>query len=204
MRVQYTRTDFLRTAVKKETDSQLTWKHMFRFTKDGRMQSMDLMYAFFLGLGELFVCFIIGNRLTILFEAFFPSISRTAKNILDILIPAILCALIAWLLFRLIRKKKTVLMSYWFGLILTVIIFVIILIEFDRETTELLIPAYIGIFVIPAAVCAAAVTILFRNWLQNNPDPLREEEGSAEQPAEEISADPEGSEPDYSGWKQFR
>ena len=92
--------------MKKETDSELTWRHMFRFTKDGRMQSMDLMYAFFLSLGELFVCFLIGNRLTMLFEALFPSISRTAKNILGILVPAVFCALAAVLIFRIIRKKK--------------------------------------------------------------------------------------------------
>lgn len=190
--------------MKKETDSELTWKHMFRFTKDGRMQSMDLMYAFFLSLGELFVCFIIGNRLTMLFEALFPSISRTAKNILGILVPTVLCALIALLLFRIIRKKKTVLTSYWFALIFAVVVLIIILIDFDRETAELLIPAYIGIFMIPSAVCAAAVTLLFRNWLKTHPDPLREEEKVTEQTAETESSEPENTEPDYSGWKQFR
>ena len=177
---------------------------MFLFTKDGRLQSMDLMYAFFLGMGELFADFIIGNRLTILFEALFPALSRTGKNILAILVPAVFCALIAWLLFRIIRKKKIVLMSYWFGLILTAVIFIIILIEFDRETAELLIPAYIGTFVNPAAVCAAAVTLLFRNWLRDNPDPLREEEEAPGQAEEEESSEPESTEPDYSGWKQFR
>ena len=184
--------------------SQPTWKDIFLFTKDGRLQNMDLMYAFFLGMGELFVDFIIGNRLTILFEALFPAMSRTGKNILGILVPAAVCGLIAWFLFRIIRKKKIVLMSYWFGLILAVIIFVIILIEFDRETAELLVPAYIGIFLIPAAVCASAVTLLFGKWLQTNPDPLREEEKAAGQAAEEETPEPESTEPDYSGWKQFR
>ena len=184
--------------------SQPTWKDIFLFTKDGRLQNMDLMYAFFLGMGELFVDFIIGNRLTILFEALFPAMSRTGKNILAILIPAALCGLIAWLLFRIIRKKKIVLMSCWFGLILTAVIFVIILVEFDRETADMLVPAYIGIFMIPAAVCAAAVTLLFRNWLLTNPDPLREEEKAAEQTAEAETSEPESTEPDYSGWRQFR
>ena len=190
--------------MKKETGSELTWKHMFRFTKDGRMQSTDLMYAFFLSLGELFVCFLIGNRLTMLFEALFPSISRTAKNILGILVPAVLCGLAAVLIFRIIRKKKVVLMSYWFGLIFAIVIFIIILIDFDRETAELLVPPYIGIFVIPAAVCSAVSTILFRNWLRNNPDPLLEEEKAAEQTAGEEASEPESTGPDYSGWKQFR
>lgn len=190
--------------MKKETDSQLTWKHMFRFTKDGRMQSTDLMYAFFLGLGELFVCFIIGNRLTILFEALFPTLSRTGKNILGIFIPALICALIAALLFRIIRKKKIVLWSYWFGLILSAVILIVLLFEFDRETAGLFVPAYIGIFLVPAAVCAAASTLLFRRWLQSHPDPLREEEITEEQTAEIGDSEPENSEPDYSGWKQFR
>lgn len=190
--------------MKKETDSRPIWKEMFLFTKDGRLQNMDLMYAFFLGMAEVFLNFIIGNRLTILFEALFPAMSRTGKNILAILVPAVICALIAVLLFRVIRKKKNVLMSYWFGLILAVVIFVIILIEFDRETAEMLIPAYISIFVIPAAVCAAAVTLLFKNWLRANPDPLRDEEKAAEQAAEEESSEPENTEPDYSGWRQFR
>lgn len=190
--------------MKKETDSRPVWKDMFLFTKDGRLQNMDLMYAFFLGLGEVFLSFIIGNRLTILFEALFPAMSRTGKNILAILVPAVICVLITGLLFRIIRKKKNVLMSYWFGLILILVIFIIIVFEFDRETAELLIPVYISIFVIPAAVCAAAVTLLFRKWLRNNPDPLRDEEKAAELAAEEESGEPENPEPDYSGWRQFR
>ena len=190
--------------MKKGMDSRPAWKDMFLFTKDGRLQNMDLMYAFFLGMGEMFMNFIIGNRLTILFEALFPAMSRMGKNLLAIFVPAAVCALIAVLLFRVIRKKKTVLMSYWFGLILAVIIFVIILVEFDRETAGSLVPAYIGIFMVPAAVCAAAVTLLFRNWLRNNPDPLRDEEEAAEQPEEEETPEPESTEPDYSGWKQFR
>ncbi len=172
---------------------------MFLFTKDGRLQSMDLMYAFFLGLGILFLNFIIGNRLTILFEALFPAMPRTGKNRLGIAVPAVLCALVAVLLFRIVRKKKTVLMAYWFGMLLTVIIFVILFIEFDHEIFGLLLPAYIGIFVIPSAAGAAAVTILFRKWLLANPDPVREEE--PELPEEN---EPESGEPDYSGWRQFR
>ena len=185
-------------------DPTPTWKDMFLFTKDGKLQNMDLMYAFFLGIAEMFLNFIIGNRLTILFEALFPSLSRTGKNILAILIPALICALAAALLFRIIRKKKVVLWSYWFGLILSAVILIVLLFEFDRETAGLLIPPYIGIFLIPAAVCAAAVTLLFRHWLRSHPDPLREEEIAGEQTAETENSEPESSEPDYSGWKQFR
>ena len=60
---------------------------MFRFTKEGRLQSLSLMYAFFLGLGVLFVDFILSNRLTIWFEAWFPAMSRAGKNALGILGP---------------------------------------------------------------------------------------------------------------------
>ncbi len=190
--------------MKKETASPPNWKQMFLFTKDGKLQSMDLMYAFFLGIGELFLNFIIGNRLTMLIEALFPALSRTGKNILAIIIPALICALAAALLFRIIRKKKIVLWSYWFGLILTVIIFIVVLFEFDRETSGLLIPAFTAIFMVPAAGCAAAATLLFRRWLLSHPDPLLEEEKAAEQTAEEEASEPESTGPDYSGWKQFR
>ena len=60
---------------------QFGTKPMYYYvTKDGRLQSMDLMYAFFLGLGILFLNFIIGNRLTILFEALFPAMPRTCTS----------------------------------------------------------------------------------------------------------------------------
>ena len=187
--------------MKKATETQPDWKDIFLFTKDGRLQSMDLMYSFFLGLGVLFLDFIIGNRLTILLEGLLPSMSRSGKNLLGIILPAVLCALIALLLFRVIRKKKTVLMAYCFGLLLTLIIFAVLFFEFDRETFGLLFPAYIAIFVIPAAVGAVTVIFLFRGWLRNNPDPFREE-GPEPEPEEESGSGTE--EPDYSGWRQFR
>ena len=189
--------------MKNETSDRATWKQMFLFTKDGKLQSMDLMYSFFLGIAELFLYFLIANRLTILIEDVFPAMARSGKNWLGILIPAVLCALIAGLIFRIIRKKKIVLMSCWFGVMLIAVILVILLFELDHETLEALIPAYIGIFMIPAAAGAAAVTLLFRNWLKSNPDPLREEEKEAAQEQEDPE-DRENEEPDYSGWKQFR
>ena len=135
--------------MKNETSDRATWKQMFLFTKDGKLQSMDLMYSFFLGIAELFLYFLIANRLTILIEDVFPAMARSGKNWLGILIPAVLCALIAGLIFRIIRKKKIVLMSCWFGVMLIAVILVILLFELDHETLEALIPAYIGIFMIP-------------------------------------------------------
>ena len=79
---------------------QTSWKQMFLFTKDGKLQNMDLMYAFFLGIAELFLNFLLGNRFTILLESLFPDMARAGKNLLGILIPAVFCGLIAFLLFR--------------------------------------------------------------------------------------------------------
>ena len=95
---------------------------MFRFTKEGRLQSLSLMYAFFLGLGVLFVDFILSNRLAIWFEAWFPAMSRAGKNALGILVPALLCALIAWALFALLTMKRIVLLGYWIALVIALIV----------------------------------------------------------------------------------
>ena len=190
--------------MKEESKTQSTWKHMFLFTKDGKLQSTDLMSSVFLGLGILFLHFIISNRLTILFESLFPALSRSGKNLLGILVPAILCALAAVLLFRLIRKKNIVLMSYGFALLLGIVVLVIILFEFDAETISLMTPAYIGIFIIPSAAGTVTVTLLYRKWLQSHPDPLKEEQPEPEPEPEEEENIPESDEPDYSGWKQFR
>lgn len=176
---------------------------MFLFTKDGRLQSMDLMYSFFLAIGILFLNFAVSNRITILFESVFPGLPRAWKNLLDILIPAVLCTLAAALLFRIIRKKKIVLMAYCTALLLVVIITVIILFEFDSATLEVLLPAYAGIFLIPAAAGTAATILLWRSWSLRNPDPRREEPLPTE---EEQTDEPAANtlEDEISGWRQFR
>lgn len=149
---------------------------MFRFTKEGRLQSLSLMYAFFLGLGVLFLHFLISNRLTIWIEALFPDLSRAGKNALGILAPVLICALLAWALFRLIWKKKIVLFGYWIALLIALIVVIAMAIEYDRETAGALLPAFLGIFVAPAAAGAAAATLLYVLWRRRNPDPIRQEE----------------------------
>lgn len=189
--------------MKKESKTQPVWKDMFLFTKDGKLQNMDLMYSLFLGVGILFLNFIIGNRITIFAEEIFPEMSRAGKNLLDILIPAIICGLAAFLLFRIIRKKKIVLMAYCTALLLVIIIFVILLFEFERETLDVLLPAYTGIFIVPALAGTVISAILFRFWTQSNPDPSREEEASMPPEPEEASPEPDEAE-NISAWRQFR
>ncbi len=189
--------------MKKETRQQISWKQMFLFTRDGKLQSTDLMYAFFLAIGILFLNFGISNRLSVAFEHFFSEMPRSGKNALGILVPAILCALAALLLFRIIRKKKITLMAYCISMILVIVVLVILLIEFDRDTLELLLPAYTGIFVIPALAGTAAVIMQFRQWSLRNPDPLSETESASEeeQHSEAAQISPED---EISGWRQFR
>ena len=158
---------------------------MFRFTKDGRLQSLSLLYAFFLGLGVLFVDFILSNRLAIWFEAWFPAMSRAGKNALGILVPALLCALLAWALFALLKKKRIVLLGYWIALVIALIVVIAIAIEYDAATAGALLPAFLGIFVAPAAAGAAVVTLLYVLWRRRNPDPIREEEQALAEKAEE-------------------
>ena len=189
--------------MKQEPQQQTSWKHMFLFTKDGRLQSLDLMYAFFLGVGILFLNFLVSNRLTFLFEILLPDMSRTGKNVLGILVPAVICALAALLLFRIIRKKKIVLMAYCLALLLVTVIFVIVLFEFARETLEVLLPAYAGIFLVPAAAGTAAAVQLFRNWSRHNPDPLQEKSGPAEETPTEEPAEL-SPEDEIAAWRQFR
>lgn len=167
--------------MKEKDPSKVSWKQMFLFTRDGNLQNMDFMYSFFLSIALLFIHFIIGNRLAILFERFFSASSRTLKNLLDIFIPALLCAALALLFFRLFRKKKIVLMTYIMLLIIVLVLIIAMSVMYDSETLEVLLPSMIGIFLVPALASAMTVGVLYRRWQVNNPDPRREEERELEQ-----------------------
>ena len=149
---------------------------MFRFTKDGRLQSQNLLYAFFLGLGLLFVHFLIGNLLSVWIEPLVPAWSRAAKNAFDILVPALIAGALSALLFRLLKRKKIVLMACWFEFLLTVIFVIAMAFQYDADTVSVLLLAFLGIFVVPAAVSTAVVTIQYVLWRRRNPDPIHEEQ----------------------------
>lgn len=166
--------------MKEKDPSKISWKQMFLFTRDGNLQNMDFMYAFFLSVVLLFVQFIIGNRLTILFESLFPSFPRTLKNLLDIAVPAAVCAAGAALLFRLIRKKKIVVMAYIMLLVITLVFIIAMAVMYDRDTVEVLLPSVIGIFLVPALAAALTAGLLYRRWTVSNPDPRKEEERELE------------------------
>ena len=167
-------------SMKEKDPSKVSWKQMFLFTRDGNLQNLDLMYAFFLGVILSFVNFLIGNRLAILFENLFPSFSRGTKNALDIAVPALLCAGAAALLFHLIRKKKVVLMACVIALLITLVFLISMVFMYDRETMEILLPSFIGIFIVPALAAAVTAGLLYRSWSLKNPDPIREEERELE------------------------
>ncbi len=158
---------------------------MFLFTRDGNLQNMDFMYAFFLSVAVLFVNFLIGNRFTIGAERLLPDASRGLKNFLDIIIPALLCAAVAALLFRVIGKKKIVLMAYVLLTLITLIFLIAMAVMYDRETLEVLLPSVTGIFLIPALASLAAVILLYRRWSAKNPDPRKEEERELEERSKE-------------------
>lgn len=162
--------------MKEKDPAKVSWKQMFLFTRDGNLQNMDFMYAFFLSVVLLFVNFFIGNRVTILFESLFSDASRMLKNILDIVIPAGLCTAAAVLLFRVIRKKKIVLMAYVILLVITVVFIVTMAVMYDKETMEVLLPSLIGIFLVPSLTSLIGIVLLYRKWQANNPDPKKEEE----------------------------
>lgn len=166
-----------------------SWKQMFRFTKDGKLQSLTLMYAFFLGIAVLFLNFVISNRAAILFEDWFRGASRPVLNLLDILVPAILCAALAVPVFCLIRKKRTVLLGYWFAFLVAVTFLIAVAVMYDADVREALLPSFLGIFVVPAALETAVVTLLFLLWRKKNPDPIKEEQ----QRISEEDSEPDGS-----------
>lgn len=149
---------------------------MFHFTKEGRLKSDTLLYAFFLGLGILFLNFLLSNRLTIFFEELFENMSRVGKNVLDIAAPSVLCAVLSLPLFLLIRKKSIVLLGFWIAFVLAAVIVITVAASYDRETAGAMVPAFLGIFVVPAAAGAAAATLLYLRWRKKNPDPIAEEE----------------------------
>lgn len=158
-----------------------SWKQMFRFTKDGKLQSLTLMYAFFLGIAVLFLNFLISNRTAILFEQWFPDEKRSFLNLLDILIPALLCAAVSVPVFFLIKKKKIVLFGYWFAFLVALIFLIAVAVMYDADVREVLLPSFFGIFVVPAAAETAAVTLMFLLWQKKNPDPVLEEQKRLEE-----------------------
>ena len=155
--------------MEKKASGKGRWKELFLFTKDGRIKSLDLMYGFFLAVGLLFLDFVISNRLTLLLETLLAEQGRGVKNAADTLVPALLCALAAALLFRLIRKKRIVLIAHWIARIIAAVLLIAMLFLYDRETLRLLWPPFACIFGVPATVNAAVVTALFVRWLKRQP-----------------------------------
>ena len=176
VRANIPRTGFLQGSMEKKTKRNIPWKQLFLFTKDGRIKSLDLLYGFFLAVAALFVDFLIGNRLTILFEDFFTGQSRAILNVLDTVVPTALCALLAALLFRLIPKKRIVLIAYWIAWVLVTVLLAAMLFLYDRDTLGVLFWPFFCIFWVPAAANAAVVTALYARWRKRNPDPILEEE----------------------------
>ena len=155
--------------MEKKASGKGRWKELFLFTKDGRIKSLDLMYGFFLAVGLLFLDFVISNRLTLLLETLLAEQGRGVKNAADTLVPALLCALAAALLFRLIRKKRIVLIAHWIAWIIAAVLLIAMLFLYDRETLRLLWPPFACIFGVPATVNAAGVTALFARWRKRQP-----------------------------------
>ena len=155
--------------MEKKASGKGRWKELVLFTKDGRIKSLDLMYGFFLAVGLLFLDFVISNRLTLLLETLLAEQGRGVKNAADTLVPALLCALAAALLFRLIRKKRIVLIAHWIAWIIAAVLLIAMLFLYDRETLRLLWPPFACIFGVPATVNAAVVTALFVRWRKRQP-----------------------------------
>ena len=124
---------------KQDQNNASYWRQMFSFTKDGKLQSLDLMYSFFLSVGVFFVQFLISNGITMLVERLFPAWSRGAKNAADILLPVLLSMLLALILFRLIRKKSIVTVAYVIAFLLVGILILYMACTYDAETGSVMI-----------------------------------------------------------------
>ena len=157
---------------------------MFSFTKDGKLQSLDLMYSFFLSVGVFFVQFLISNGITMLVERLFPAWSRGAKNAADILLPVLLSMLLALILFRLIRKKSIVTVAYVIAFLLVGILILYMACTYDAETGSVMIAPFLGIFLAPTAGGAALAIWLFVRWRKAHPDPILEEEAELQREEE--------------------
>lgn len=140
---------------------KLSWRDFFTFTKEGRVKNLDLMYGFFLAIGQMFVNFFIGNRLTLLFEKVLTGWSRPMKNAADTLVPMLLCMAVTALLFLVIRKKNIVLIAQWIGLIIAAVLLIVMLFLYDKETLSLVFLPFVCMFGVPAAADAALATVLY-------------------------------------------
>lgn len=147
-----------------EKKKKIEWNQLFLFTKDGRIKSLDLMYGFFLAVGIISADFFISNRLTILFEELLADATRAIKNMVDTVVPAIVCALLTVLIFRIIRKKRIVLLAHWIACVVAAVLLLSMLFLYDMETLELMLAPFVCIFGVPAAVNAVVATALFYRW----------------------------------------
>lgn len=166
--------------MEKKEKRKIEWNHLFLFTKEGRIKSTNLLYAFFIGVVMVFVDFFISNRLTILLESSLAQHSRMVKNIAGTVLSALLCMLIAAMLFHFMKRKRVVLAAYWIAWLIVTIFLGAIRYSYDQETLEVLFLPFVCIFEVPAAANAFLVTGLFCRWYRRLPVP--DEKGKRERP----------------------
>ena len=143
----------------KEKEEPGFFREFFSFTKDGKIKSLDLMWALVAGIGILFVYFFAQHFFTLFAEERFNGLSRTALNILDVGVPTVACTCLCCVLNALIRNKKILPGAFIVQLIMELFVSVAALIMLDADQRTVLMPVIFYMFIIPTVIGAAGIAL---------------------------------------------
>ena len=159
---------FYHCSMKNEPEKLLNNKknnlsEIFVFTdEEGKVKNLDLVYALLLGLTILFVYYGIQNFLTLRFETWFSGLSRTALNVLDIGVSSIISTGVFCGIMALLKNKKPIVMGYFTALLFTLVVALIMLIKYKKDTLAIALPVVIYMFFIPILFGTVCVYLLYK------------------------------------------
>ena len=133
------------------------FQEIFTFTENGKLKSLDMIYALLLAFVFLFFYFGAQHFITLWFEDLFQGLGRTALNILDIALPAVLCTAVLCVIDLFIKNTRLFPMAFAFALLTELIVIVYILISFPADVRALILPAIIYMLLLPTLLGAAAI-----------------------------------------------
>ena len=145
------------------TDNKSQLSEMFVFTDgQGKIKSLDMVYAFLLGIVILFLYYGIQSLITLNFEKWFPDLSRTALNVLDIGVSSIISTALMCGVFALFKNKKPIMMAFLTALAFILVVILIMLIKYSGSTLSIALPVVIYMFFIPIGFGTICIYLLYR------------------------------------------
>ena len=150
---------------KSEEPEKSFFQEFFSFTSDGKIKSLDLLYALALSFVFLFFYFGVQHFLTLWFEELFVGASRALLNLLDIGVSAILATAVLCVIDLFLKNKRLFPTAFIFALITEIVVILYILISYPTDTRALILPAVLYMLLLPTLFGAGIIfleTYLFR------------------------------------------